>query len=246
MASAKELSIKPSKRSPFQHYTISHTQHASPQMRFLIQQIVSTLNTFRQGAEPLNGNSRTNTKPADVRVLLCGEAFDLRRIVDAVSTVVNDDAFIISRIIVAIEDIAPFADDRLEITKPQIVQWDETIYEEYLIERVKCNADNFVIGLAIDLCPTIRRVRRIRQLLEKDGTLIIPKEGKGWRTAYPELLGSFVVNGGHFLTTIDCVPGVAEAMRDSELLPPLEKWISPQPGIIDLRESIHQSGPRGM
>ncbi|KAM7537551.1 hypothetical protein Aperf_G00000076315 [Anoplocephala perfoliata] len=243
MSFAKGLSNKSSKGSFYQPHTISQIQHISPQMQFLIQQIVSTLNTFRQGVGPLEEKS---TNPADVRALLCGDAADLRRIVDAVSAAVNDEAFILSRIIVAIEDIVPFANELLEITKPQIVEWNEAIYEEYLIERVKRRTDDFVIGLAIDLSPTIRRVRRIRQLLEKDGTLIIPNEGKGWRTAYPELLGSFVVNGGRFLTKIDCVPGVSEAMRDSELFSPLEKRISPQPGIIDLRESIHQSGPRGM
>ncbi|KAM7537178.1 hypothetical protein Aperf_G00000076365 [Anoplocephala perfoliata] len=202
-------------------------------MQFLIRQIVSNLNTFRQGVEPLNGDNQISTNPADVRVLLCDDAADLQRIVNAVSDAVNDDAFILSRIIVAIED-------------PQIVGWDEAIYEEYLIERVKRRTDDFVIGLAIDLWPTMRRVRRIRQLLGKDCMLIIPNEGKGWRTAYPELLGSFVVIGGRFLTTVDCVPGVSEAIRDSELFSPLEKWISPQPRIIDLRESIHKSGPRGM
>ncbi|KAM7537064.1 hypothetical protein Aperf_G00000076325 [Anoplocephala perfoliata] len=243
MAFTKKLS---SKLPTHQPYTISLIQHISPQMQFLIQQIVSSLNTFRQGVEPLNGNSQIHTNPEDIRVLLCGEAIELRRIVDAVSAAVNDDAFILSRIIVAIEDIVPFANELLEVTKPQIVEWNEAIYEEYLIERVKRRTDDFVIGLAIDLSPTMRRIRRIRQLLEKDGTLIIPNEGKGWRTAYPELLGSFVVDGGRFLTTLDCVPGVAEAMRDSELFSPLEKRISRRPGIIDLRESIHQSGPRGM
>ncbi|VDL58261.1 unnamed protein product [Hymenolepis diminuta] len=180
----------------------------------------------------------------------------MRRIVDAISVAVNEDAFILSRIIVAIEDIVPFAHELLEISKPQIVEWNEADYEEYLIERVKRRTDDFVIGLAIDLSPSIRRVRRIRQLLEKfilmkiflpqDGTLIIPNEGKGWRTAYPELLGSFVVDGGRFLTMMDCVPGVAESIRDSELFLPLERRICPQPGIVDLREATHHSGPRGM
>lgn len=63
--------------------------------------------------------------------------------------------------------IVPFAHELLEISKPQIVEWNEADYEEYLIERVKRRTDNFVIGLAIDLSPSIRRVRRIRQLLEK-------------------------------------------------------------------------------
>lgn len=61
----------------------------------------------------------------------------------------------------------PFAHEILELSKPQIVEWNEADYEEYLIERVKRRNDDFVIGLAIDLSPTIRRVRRIRQLLEK-------------------------------------------------------------------------------
>ncbi|KAM7537121.1 hypothetical protein Aperf_G00000076346 [Anoplocephala perfoliata] len=230
---AKESSNRSPARSPYQHYTSSHIQHISPQMQFLIQQIVSTINTFRQD-------------PADVRVLLCGDAADLRRIVNTVLAAINDDSFILSRIIVAIEDIVPFADEQLETIKPQIVEWNEAIYEEYLIERVKCSTDNFVTGLTIDLCPTIRRVRRIRQLLEIDGTLIIPNEDNGWWIAYPELLGSLVVNRGRFLTTVDCVPGVSEEIRNSELFSPLEKWISPQPGIIDLRESIHQSGLRAM
>ncbi|KAM3186804.1 hypothetical protein ACTXT7_003614 [Hymenolepis weldensis] len=222
-----------SKRTPYQPHPSSRIRHVSPQTQFLIQQIVSSLNTFRQD-------------PADIRVLLCGDAADLRRIVDAISAAVDDNAFILSRIIVAIEDIVPFAHELLEISKPQIVEWNEADYEEYLIERVKRRTDNFVIGLAIDLSPSIRRVRRMRQLLEKDGTLIIPNEGKGWRTAYPELLGSFVVDGGRFLTMVDCVPGVAESIRDSELFLPLDRRICPQPGIIDLREATHHSGPRGM
>lgn len=39
-----------SERSPYQPYAISRIQHVSPQMQFLIQQIVSSLNTFRQGS----------------------------------------------------------------------------------------------------------------------------------------------------------------------------------------------------
>ncbi|VUZ50631.1 unnamed protein product [Hymenolepis diminuta] len=235
-----------SKRTPYQPHPTSRIRHVSPQTQFLIQQIVSSLNTFRQGVKPLNGSTQIKTDPADIRALLCGDAADLRRIVDAISVAVNEDAFILSRIIVAIEDIVPFAHELLEISKPQIVEWNEADYEEYLIERVKRRTDDFVIGLAIDLSPSIRRVRRIRQLLEKDGTLIIPNEGKGWRTAYPELLGSFVVDGGRFLTMMDCVPGVAESIRDSELFLPLERRICPQPGIVDLREATHHSGPRGM
>lgn len=44
--------------------------------------------------------------PASVRVLLCGDAADLRQCVNAVSEAVNDDPFILSRIIVAIEDVS--------------------------------------------------------------------------------------------------------------------------------------------
>nr|CDS32486.1 expressed protein [Hymenolepis microstoma] len=246
MLPLKKLTDKVSKRTPYQPYPTSRIRHVSPQIQFLIQQIVSSLSNFRQGIQPLNGNDQIKTDPAGIRVLLCGDAGDLRRIVDAVSAAVNDDPFILSRIIVATEDIVPFAHELPEISKPQIVEWNEADYEEYLIERVKRRAGDFVIGLAIDLSPTIRRVRRIRQLLEKDGTLIIPNEGKGWRTAYPELLGSFVVDGGRFLTMIDCVPGVANSIRDSELYLPLERRVCPRPGIIDLREAIHHSGPRGM
>lgn len=49
--------------------------------------------------------------PRNVRVLLCGDAADLRRFVDAVSAAVNDDPFILSRIIVAIEDVSKMALD---------------------------------------------------------------------------------------------------------------------------------------
>ncbi|CDS42238.1 expressed conserved protein [Echinococcus multilocularis] len=224
-------------RDPFEPYDITQITHISPQMQFMVSAIVSSLNTFRRDIEPLNGNSGITTDPANVRVLLCGDAADLRQCVNAVSEAVSDDPFILSRIIVAIEDISPFANEILKLSKPQIVEWNEADYEEYLIERVKRRNDDCVIGLAIDLSPTIRRVRRIRQLLEKDGTLIIPNERKMWRTAYPELIASFVVDGGRFLTMIDCVPGSAEAMRDSELFPPLEKRLRPIPGMIDMRET---------
>ncbi|KAL5110584.1 hypothetical protein TcWFU_006898 [Taenia crassiceps] len=230
---------------PFKPYDTAQITHISPQMQFMVRAIVASLNTFRRDIEPLNGNGEITTDPANVRVLLCGDAADLRQCVNAVSEAVNDDPFILSRIIVAIEDIVPFAHEILELSKPQIVEWNEADYEEYLIERVKRRNDDFVIGLAIDLSPTIRRVRRIRQLLEKDGTLIIPNEGKGWRTAYPELIASFVVDGGRFLTMIDCVPGSAEAIRDSELFPPLERRLRPTPGVISMREVIHQSAPKG-
>lgn len=44
---------------------------------------------------------------------------------------------------------------------------------------------------------------------------------------------------------IDCVPGSAEAIRDSELFPPLERRLRPTPGLINMREVIHQSAPKG-
>ena len=70
------------------------------------------------------------------------------------------DAFFLYQII-------PFSHEILGNSKPHIVEWNEADYEEYLVERVKRRNDNFAIGLAIDLSPTIRRVRRIRHLLEK-------------------------------------------------------------------------------
>ena len=42
----------------------------------------------------------------DVRVLLCGDAADLRLCVDTLSEVVNDDPQILSRLIVASEDVS--------------------------------------------------------------------------------------------------------------------------------------------
>ncbi len=51
--------------------------------------------------------------------------------------------------------------------KPPIVEWTEDVYEEYLIERVRSKYDNFRIGLVVDFRPTIRRLTRIRKLLEQ-------------------------------------------------------------------------------
>lgn len=39
-----------SKRTPYQSHPTSRIRHVSPQTQFLIQQIVSSLNTFRQGS----------------------------------------------------------------------------------------------------------------------------------------------------------------------------------------------------
>ena len=54
------------------------------------------------------------------------------------------------------------------------------------------------------------------------------------------------MDGGRFLTMIDCVAGSAETIRNSELFPPLEKCLRFRPGVVDMQEAIHQSGPRGM
>ncbi|VDQ12513.1 unnamed protein product [Trichobilharzia regenti] len=51
--------------------------------------------------------------------------------------------------------------------KIHLVNWDETDYEEMLIERIRPRSDDFIIPLVIEFQPTIRRMKRIRELLEK-------------------------------------------------------------------------------
>ncbi|VDD74817.1 unnamed protein product [Mesocestoides corti] len=234
-----------------EQYRVEDIIHPSDELTFIMQEILKCLTSFRQDTTSSSSKDDLNNSepesPPDAsknRVLLCGQANDVRCCINALTTAVNGDPSILTRVIVATEDISPFSPEILEPSKPQIVEWNEAVYEEYLVERVKRHYDEFVIGLAIDFCPTIRRVRRIRHLLEKDGTLIIPSEGRGWREAHTDLLSSFVRDGGRFLALADLIPSAARAHREAELFQPIERRHFHQFGPISLRELVHSSGEK--
>ncbi|VDP88213.1 unnamed protein product [Echinostoma caproni] len=89
----------------------------------------------------------------------------------------------------------------------QLVDWNERDYEEELLERVKSKYNpERRIRLAIDFQPTPRRMLRIRQLLEQDGTLIIPYEKPVWRVRYAPLMRSFTATGGNLIKLSETVP----------------------------------------
>ncbi|VDM04942.1 unnamed protein product [Schistocephalus solidus] len=113
--------------------------------------------------------------------------------------------------------------DKATSSKPHMVEWDESVYEEYLIERVKTRNDQFSISLAIDFSPTLRRIERIRKLLEKEGVLIITAENPGWRMAKPELISSFSANGGSLIKLTECLVSAANSERRRNMLRPVER-----------------------
>ncbi|OON18891.1 hypothetical protein X801_05250, partial [Opisthorchis viverrini] len=93
----------------------------------------------------------------------------------------------------------PFIDKYFGKEDIRIVNWNESAYEEELIERIRSPRQSYVVTLAIDFQPTPRRLRRIRAILEKSGTLVIPHELPEWRTRYPDLMQSFSKDGGRFI-----------------------------------------------
>ncbi|TGZ69008.1 hypothetical protein CRM22_003979 [Opisthorchis felineus] len=103
------------------------------------------------------------------------------------------------KLIVATEELDPFIDKYFGKEDIRIVNWNESAYEEELIERIRSPRQSYAVTLAIDFQPTPRRLRRIRAILEKSGTLVIPHELPEWRTRYPDLMQSFTKDGGRFI-----------------------------------------------
>lgn len=49
----------------------------------------------------------------------------------------------------------------------RIVDWSEREYDEILVQNVRAKSDQFIIHLVIEFQPTLRRLKRVRKLLEK-------------------------------------------------------------------------------
>uniref|UniRef100_A0A0X3PHU1 Uncharacterized protein n=2 Tax=Schistocephalus solidus TaxID=70667 RepID=A0A0X3PHU1_SCHSO len=152
-------------------------------------------------------------------VLLCGRLGELEPCLASLS----NQPEVLEHIIVATSNITRLYSDKATSSKPHMVEWDESVYEEYLIERVKTRNDQFSISLAIDFSPTLRRIERIRKLLEKEGVLIITAENPGWRMAKPELISSFSANGGSLIKLTECLVSAANSERRRNMLRPVER-----------------------
>ncbi|VDN11111.1 unnamed protein product [Dibothriocephalus latus] len=179
-------------------------RHTSEELTFVCEKIISCLS-----------ENKEHTK----KVLLCGR---LRELEPCLASLGNRPE-LLEHIIVATNNITRLYNDKTTVKKPLIVEWDESVYEEYLIERVKTSSDHFSISLAIDFSPTLRRIERIRKLLEKDGVLIITAENPGWRMAKPQLLSSFSANGGSLIKLAECLVSAANSERRLHLLRPVER-----------------------
>lgn len=159
-----------------------------------------------------------NAADPSQKVLLCGSWEDLEPCLVSLTMATGNRSDILSRVIVATNDVRLFINRYFKSSKLNIVDWHEAAYEEILIERVKPPRDDVAIVLAIDFTPTLRRLGRIRQLLDKDGMLIITAETPGWRIARPELMSSFSAHGGMLVKLTECLPAAAKVDRQVSLL----------------------------
>ncbi|TPP62560.1 hypothetical protein FGIG_05201 [Fasciola gigantica] len=130
------------------------------------------------------------------KILLCGSWCEVAPCLEYISSHFPSPS-IFPHIVVATDEIERFLSVYMFKDQIELVDWNEHDYEEVLIERVKNKHDRKRhIRLVVDFQPTPRRLQRIRQLLEKDGILIIPYEKPAWRARYALLMRSFTNDGG--------------------------------------------------
>ncbi|TNN16353.1 hypothetical protein EWB00_000471 [Schistosoma japonicum] len=188
------------------------------EVEFLVNLIISTQNSARSFSNykydyhAINTASRFSTASTTVpllpspslssftnyprqKILICGLPDDISPCLDY-AMIAKPGVIDYSSLIIASTDIDELIVNYFGKTKIHLVNWDETDYEEMLIERVRPRSDNFTIPLVIEFQPTIRRMKRIRELLEKNGTLVIPSENPEWRIRYTNLMNSFTENNG--------------------------------------------------
>ncbi|KAF8565996.1 hypothetical protein P879_02715 [Paragonimus westermani] len=132
------------------------------------------------------------------RVLICGEWSDVAPLLDRMTSS-ELTRKLIPNLLIAAKDTDLFISNYFGKVQLQIIDWNESAYEEQLIERVGTGRYGYRIALVIDYEPTPRRLSRIQALLERNGTLVIPHESPSWRFRFPELLRRFSDSGGAFI-----------------------------------------------
>ncbi|CAL8089404.1 unnamed protein product [Calicophoron daubneyi] len=156
--------------------------------------------------------------PNKRKILLCGTWQDISCCLDYM-TAARGAENVLPHLIVATNELDPFILKYFEEdSNLHIVDWNETAYEEILIERVKPQTASYKISMVIDFEPTGRRLARIRNFLEMDGTLIIPYEKPAWRDRFAAVMSSFAENNGQFIKLAEIIPAVNDARRMSEWL----------------------------
>ncbi|CAI2728120.1 unnamed protein product [Schistosoma spindalis] len=163
-------------------YNSSNTTSQFPTASTTLSPPVSSLKSF------------SNYRPRQ-KILICGLPDDISPCLDY-AMIAKPGMIDYSSLIIASTDIDELIVNYFGKIKIHLVNWDETDYEEMLIERVRPRSDNFAIPLVIEFQPTIRRMKRIRELLDKNGTLVIPSENPEWRIRYTNLMNSFTENNG--------------------------------------------------
>nr|CAH8846354.1 unnamed protein product [Trichobilharzia regenti] len=144
---------------------------------------------------PTESSSSSSLSSPRQKILICGSPDDISPCLDYAMTA-KPGEIDFSSLIIASSDIDELIANYFGKIKIHLVNWDETDYEEMLIERIRPRSDDFIIPLVIEFQPTIRRMKRIRELLEKDGTLVIPSENPTWRIKHTNLMNSFTENNG--------------------------------------------------
>nr|VZI20201.1 unnamed protein product [Spirometra erinaceieuropaei] len=196
-------------------------RHNSEELAFICEKIISCLSEEKAAEDACVSSEKMDCAPGErtKMILLCGRLGELEPCLASL----GNRTELLEHIIVATNNITRLYSNKATSSKPHMVEWDESVYEEYLIERVKTSTDQFSISLAIDFSPTLRRIERIRKLLDKDGILIITAENPGWRMAKPELMSSFSANGGSLIKLTECLVSAASSERRLHLLRPTER-----------------------
>lgn len=146
------------------------------------------------------------------RILMCGTWLDIAPVLDFMAANRPAREFM-SRLIVATNEVDPFINEYFGHEPLQIVDWNESAYEEQLIERIDGGRQGYEIMLVLDFQPTPRRLRRIRRLMGANGTLVIPKERPSWRCRYPDLMKSFSNQNGTFIKLMETLPSVNRSIQ---------------------------------
>ncbi|CAH8538676.1 unnamed protein product [Schistosoma intercalatum] len=146
--------------SPYEYdYHSLNTTSQFPTASTALSSPVSSLKSF------------SNYRPRQ-KILICGLPDDISPCLDY-AMIAKPGMIDYSSLIIASTDIDELIVNYFGKIKIHLVNWDETDYEEMLIERVRPRSDNFVIPLVIEFQPTIRRMKRIRELLEKNKFLVL-------------------------------------------------------------------------